>query len=42
MKNYKKNNKKEDELVLEIIISETDSELMVRLNKIIATQKLLK
>jgi len=41
MKNLDQKNKElEEKLELEIIISDTDSELMFRLNKIIATQKL--
>ncbi len=42
MKNYTINNKEEESLELEIIISDTDSELFFRLKQIITTQKLLK
>jgi hypothetical protein len=43
MKSLKKNNENSDkELKLEIVISEADSEMIVRLKEIIATQKLLK
>ena len=40
MKNYQEKNKEDENLELEIIISDTDSELMFKLKKIIATQKL--
>ncbi len=42
MKNLNPKNKKEEVLELEIIISDTDSELIFKLNKILATQKLPK
>lgn len=42
MKDCKKQNKEDDNLELEIIISDIDSELIYRLKQIITTQKLLK
>ena len=42
MKDCKKKNKEDDNLELEIIISDIDSELIYRLKQIITTQKLLK
>lgn len=43
MKSLKKNKENSDkELKLQVVISEADSEMIVRLKEIIATQKLLK